>query len=312
LKYFLIGNVFTEKNISYQLAENKVFYALRINFFIKFCLFAINILAFQSFTKRAYINQTTKYHLFLSFFQNNFTMKIWKVLPLVALVSAAIFTQSCGSDPVVAPTVYGKLMAIHAAVDAPKVAVVVDGKTATAADSLAYSKATSYLDILSNATKRVVSIFVGANAVLTDSAAYNIGRYTIIAYRDSGATKPLRLSRAFPDDTTAPAATKAHLRVGHFSPDIGNVDILVSSPGQASNTVLLSNVSFKNIITAGSFGYTPVPFGTYDVKIRRTGATTIDKTISNVTFAEGKIYTVVARGYINTANSFDLTVVQNN
>jgi hypothetical protein len=90
------------------------------------------------------------------------------------------------------------------------------------------------------------------------------------------------------DDLTTPAAGKAHVRFIHLSPDAPAVDIAV-----VGGPVVFPNSSFKQ-----ASAFTPLAAGTYNLEVRVAGTSTVALTLPPITVADGKIYTVFAKGFL--------------
>jgi hypothetical protein len=91
------------------------------------------------------------------------------------------------------------------------------------------------------------------------------------------------------DDLTTPAAGKAHVRFIHLSPDAPAVDIAV-----VGGPVVFPNSSFKQ-----ASAFTPLAAGTYNLEVRVAGTSTVALTLPPITVADGKIYTVFAKGFLS-------------
>ncbi len=236
----------------------------------------------------------------------------------VAFAASTLFLASCGKDetpatPVV--TEYAKVMLYHGATDAAAVTLQIDGVTKTT-DSLKYGAATTYNQVALTAGKKVVVSASGAKSgvkIWTDSLLMNkdVG-YSYFVYQENDAAKTVAWFKTV-DDLTVPAAGKGRVRLIHLIPDLQvGVDIELAKAGaSASNNSDFTNIKFKDVKN-----FIDVATGTYDVKVKLTGTTTqpIGTVPATITVADGKIYTIVARGYANVVapRGGALTVINNN
>jgi hypothetical protein len=88
------------------------------------------------------------------------------------------------------------------------------------------------------------------------------------------------------DDLSAPAASKARVRIIHYSPDApgANVEVI-------NGPTLVGDLAFKELSP-----YLDVDAGTYNIRLVTAGANTVIVQLPNTTFAAGTIYDVVAAG----------------
>jgi hypothetical protein len=233
----------------------------------------------------------------------------------LAFGAASLLLTSCGADPaVVTPVVkeYAKVMLVHAATDAAAVNLQIDG--ATKGDSVKYGTATAYNQVELTGKKIVVTA-LGAKSgakIAVDSILMNkdIG-YSYFVYQENDAAKTVSMIKSV-DNLALPVAGKGRLRLVHLIPDLQvGVDVeLVATNGSATNRSDFSNVKFKDIAN-----FIDVAAGTYDVKVKLTGTTQLLITSPiSITIADGKLYTVVARGYANSVapRGGTLSVINNN
>lgn len=132
-------------------------------------------------------------------------------------------------------------------------------------------------------------------------------QYTLVAGGD-GSNQPLQLF-ALLDDTTAPAAGSAKLRVGHYAPFAATLaDTRVDICNDATGTALpgLTDVPFG---VASS--YLTVPAGVYDLSIAVAGTNcaTVALDLPAIAAASGQIYDVFAIGKNNATFPLEVTSV---
>ncbi|WP_322029467.1 DUF4397 domain-containing protein [Paraburkholderia sp. J76] len=214
-----------------------------------------------------------------------------KILAVICALLATILLASCGGGGDDDNTPGARLRVLHASPDAPAVDVYVDG-TKVLSD-VTYPTVSSYLNV------RAGSHVIKVNAAGTSTTVINVnpslaagGAYTAIAANFLANIQALLAT----DETTAPPAGQARVRVIHAAPDAGPVDVLVN--GQA----VLTNVPFGAISN-----YLTLPAGTYDVKVNAAGTSTtaIEATL---TVAAGTNYSAVAIGSIKTAQTNPLAI----
>jgi hypothetical protein len=234
----------------------------------------------------------------------------------VAFAASSLFLTSCGKDPdPIIPVVkdYAKVMLIHAATDAGAVNLQIDGVTKNL-DSIVYGKATAYNQVELSGKKITVSAS-GAKSglkIATDSILMNkdIG-YSYYVYQENDAAKTLAMVKSV-DDLALPAAGNGRVRLVHLIPDLAvGVDIeLVATGASATTTSNFTNVKFKDIKN-----FIDVKTGTYDIKVKLTGTTQLLLTTPvPIVIADGKLSTIVARGYSNVVapRGAALTIISNN
>ncbi len=236
------------------------------------------------------------------------------ILPFTA--ATLIFTACKPEDTT--PTVVketGKIQFYHAAVDAPAFDFQVDSKKVNT-DSIVYSKGTAYFNAEFTAGKKtgykIISSKTG-QAISTDSLQLESKDkgYSVFLYQDKDATKTIR-AFSVPDILLLPAAGKAKIRLVHLMPDVNNnIDVEAVTPGSDVTT----NSQFSNVSFPKLTDFIEIPKGSYDFKVKLSGTKTILPSFPNVnfTFEEGKIYTIVVRGYANKTGIYGgmLTMITN-
>lgn len=213
------------------------------------------------------------------------------VKKVIGTTAAFALLAGCKSDDTaVTPAAAGpaKVMVVHASPNAPAVDMLVNNTVVAA--GLAFPNSTDYLTVAAgtqNVKVRVAgttTTVIDANLSLTSNT-----NYSVFAADSVSKLTPLVLT----DDLRSPAAGKAHVRFVHLSPNAPAVDIAVQGGG-----VVFSNTAFK-----GNTAFTPLNAGTYNLEVRVAGTSTVVLTIANVTFADGGIYTVFARGFVTGTGS---------
>jgi hypothetical protein len=177
---------------------------------------------------------------------------------------------------------------VHASPDAPPVDLLVDN--AVAGSGLAFPNNTGYLNAAAG-TRNVKVRATGTSLVVIDAnLALTAGAsYTVFAVDSLSKISALVL----PDDLTAPAAGKAHVRFVHLSPNAPPVDVAV-----AGGAVVFGNRAFKEFTA-----FTPLDAGTYNLEVRLAGTGTVVLPLPGIALTAGKIYTVFARGFVGGAGA---------
>ena len=207
-----------------------------------------------------------------------------KVLGTTAALALLVGCKSDDNGVTPAPTGSAKVMVVHASPDAPAVDLLVNNTVV--ASGLAFPNSTDYLTV-SAGTQNVKVRVAGTTTTVIDanlpiSANTN---YSVFAADSVSRLAPVVLT----DDLSSPAAGKAHVRFVHLSPNAPAVDIALRG-----GAVVFSNIAFK-----GNTSFTPLNAGTYNLEVRLAGTTTVVLSLPNVTFADGGIYTVFAKGFVN-------------
>jgi Domain of unknown function (DUF4397) len=226
-----------------------------------------------------------------------------KSLGLFLLATAGFFITSCNPDDTT-PAVkeYGKVMLVHAAPSAPAVDIYVDA-TKSNTSTLSYTQNSGYFQVEAGATARKIVTKTVTGATV-DSVNIKINKdvgYSYFAYIDNDAPKTARVLAAT-DNLAAPTAGKGKVRLIHLISDIpGNIaiDVEAVAPGGVSTARNdFTNVKFKDIKD-----FIEIAKGTYDLKIKQTGTTSVILTVPSVTITDGKIYTLIANGFATKLNT---------
>jgi hypothetical protein len=177
-----------------------------------------------------------------------------------------------------------RVRVLHVSPDAPNLDVLFDG--ARVLSNVPYSAASAYL-IFPTGTHRITFNVAGTATTLIDVSQNlaNAAAYTIIAANFAASIQGLTVT----DQTLAPPAGQAAVRVIHAAPDAGPVDVLVNGQVVVANMLFGTNSGYLNLAT-----------GTYDVKVNVAGtSTTVIQTTLTANAAFN--YSVVAIGSIRTA-----------
>jgi len=142
----------------------------------------------------------------------------------------------------------------------------------------------------------------GTNYTFFVTDTLNRVRSTAIGATDPGGPRFLSVI----DNLTAPAAGNTHVRFFHLSPNAAPaVWVNILRAGTATPVTSFANRAYR-AVSAGTgttlvnfFNFTPITAGTYNIEVRTGSATgPVALTVPNVALADGKIYTIFARGLL--------------
>lgn len=199
--------------------------------------------------------------------------------------------NACSDDDntIVTPTVQkANVQVVHASPDAPGVDLLVDNTVV--GTNLTFPNFTSYLEV--NAGTRNIKVNVTGTSTTAIQANLNFEankNYSVFAVNNVASIEPLVIE----DNLSAPASGKAHVRFIHLSPNAPAVDITTTT-----GAVVFSNYSFK-----GYSAFTPLDAGTYNLQVRLAGTSTVVLDLPGIALANGKIYTVFAKGLVGGIGS---------
>ena len=192
------------------------------------------------------------------------------------------------------PTEQANVRVMHMSYDGPGVDIAVDGKVAI--QNLEYGKSSGYAKLDAGERALKVTPAGKTSPVVIDAKQKIEGKksYTIIAYEALSAIKAMVLS-----DAREPNADKAKIRVVHAA-DAPAVDI---KAGKAD-----SEPVFGNLAKGNGTAYKELPEGEYSFVITAAGSKDAVVTFKPVKLEKGKVYTVVARGTLDSKDKFDFGV----
>jgi hypothetical protein len=173
---------------------------------------------------------------------------------------AALTLAACGSDDNPDPA---RLRVLHASPDAPAVDVYLDG--AKIVSNLPYKGGTAFDSVGSGPRNITVNAAGTSTTVINVTPALSSNSaYTVIAVNELAKIEPLLV-----EDTGAPEAGKARVRVVHAAPKAPAVDIYVTAPGASlgSTAPTLANVPFKAVSSPLS-----VNGGNYQIRVTAAGS----------------------------------------
>jgi hypothetical protein len=138
----------------------------------------------------------------------------------------------------------------------------------------------------------------GASTPVVIDASLNLEAnkaYTVFAVNALANIEPLVVV----DDKTVNAA-KAKVRFAHLSPDAPAVDVKLNS---GTGATVFGNAAFKAVTN-----YLEVDAGSYTFAVTPAGTTTEVVVFNPITLENGGLYTVVALGTLNAADSYTFSV----
>lgn len=214
-----------------------------------------------------------------------------KILSVTALCA---FLVACDKDDDDTAMANAKVMVIHASPNAPAVDVRINNNAALS--NVSYPSNSNYNDVPSGATNLKVAPTGTTTYVIDANVNVEANKnYSVFAIDSVSKIKAAVVA----DDLTAPAAGKAHVRFFHFSPNAPAVDIAVTG-----GSAVFANRSFNDQATNPALAnFTPLNAGSYNLEVRLAGTNTVVLSLPGVALAEGKIYTVFAKGFVGGSGS---------
>jgi hypothetical protein len=223
------------------------------------------------------------------------------------------FAFGCGIDDNLASPTYARVKFFHGVPDAPSagVALAVDGvalntRSTILVDTLKYLGAfpatsdSSYYSYSEGSHNIKISTFAGATAFTADVPLVAGKNYTVLAADTAAKIAAVIVEDVLP----APANGQVSVRVIHLSPNAPNVDVFVS--GQSA---------FTGIAYKGATAFAPVRIdtgtvkGTINYEIRAAGTSTVALKGSLTGLLQGRVYTIVARGFLGKTPALGATTL---
>lgn len=217
-----------------------------------------------------------------------------RALWIAAIVLGTSLTLSACSedddDPVAPqPQSNSMIRVLHMSYDAPAVDVWVDGSKAIS--NLAYGESSGYATVPAG-TRSITVVPAGQTEPAVISADLPIPADQMISVLAVDALSSIDALVAM----DAEPSDMARVRFIHTVPDAPAVDIKVNDGNGSS---LFSAVGFGM-----AADYIDVPGGTYNLAVTAHGSTDALVTFGNVTLANGKVYTVIAKGTLNAQDNY--------
>ncbi|MEO6696263.1 MAG: DUF4397 domain-containing protein [Ignavibacteria bacterium] len=221
--------------------------------------------------------------------------KLYSVIVLCFILLSLAFIQGCDENNPINPQVLtARLMVLHASPDAPNLDIYINNNLVSS--NFPYLNTTNYKDVSGDAICRVTIYPTGGSVALIDTSVYcqNNKYYTLIAFDSLQNIQPLFLT----DDLTVPGSTNSSLRFIHLVPNGVTYD------GGASGKSPW--FPFYNFGVASNFR--AVTAGTYSLQVYLAGSPTVVANSNSQVLAQGKIYTMIARGFAGATGTQALGV----
>lgn len=223
-------------------------------------------------------------------------MKLSQFLGFIAVL-LTLAAAGCKSAGTIASSAQFRVM--NASVEQPSLTFLLT--TTTLSSGLAYPTATAYTQEAPGGYTVHVEPAGTTATLINQPVVFQPGiSYTFIA-AEAAFASPSLAPIFLTDDNSAPSSGQMKLRVVNASPDVGNLDVYVVSPGKNLQGVspTFSNLAFQSATT-----YQSLAPGNYEVYFTATGQKTILIDSGALTFHAGQIRTVVALdatgGYTST------------
>lgn len=196
-----------------------------------------------------------------------------------------------------------RILFVHAVPGIPAVDFYLQGNIE--ASNINFGENTSYFPVsadskssfiaevkYSGSTDNVATVF---NPELIDGKSYSM-----FIFGD-----PLAIEKElFLEDYTAPAAGDSKVRFIHLAADAPALDVVANGFKVVTNKEYYGDNQFN-----GATGFQNVTTGSYTIELRLNSDGTTILTMPNVSFNEGKVYTLIAMGLIGGAGDQALRLV---
>ncbi len=233
-------------------------------------------------------------HTFVSFnvciIKRYTIMKHFKLLKNLAWVCAgALLAAGCGKGDDPGPnTPIANIAVYHVSPDAPKIQFKLDGNVMNP-DSMAFGTYSYYLNAY--AGTREISAYQREIKKATSSVILQEGSIYSAWLTGRWATPEFVLIQ---DKLFVPAANKSYIRFVNMSVDAPALDLVTNT-----GTAVVSNKTYK---TASDF--VEITGGqNYNFVFRENGSTADKLLLPSVNIANGRMYTIVARGIYNSTGT---------
>ncbi len=210
-------------------------------------------------------------------------------LPL-CLLALMISTLGCGHSR-------ARLRAVNALLNSSNLDVVVNSNTL--ASNIAYSTASPYVFVNAASTSVQINLAGTSTNVLTSTPplATRTDTTVIVAGRSSSSVNSLVLL----DDNSMPPAGEMKLRVVNAAPDLGTVDVYVTSPNTDITAV---SPSIASLAYGASSTYLVLGGGSYQVQMTASGTKSVLLNTGTVTVNAGQVSTAVAVNPVSGTSRF--------
>lgn len=202
----------------------------------------------------------------------------------ILLVLAAI---GCKSASTVAAN--AQFRAMNASPQQSSLAVLLS--SATVAANLAYPTATAYTPEIPGGYTLHIRPSGNTTNLINQPLVFQPGTFYTVIATEAAFASPNVTAILLTDDNTPPNSGQMELRIVNASPDVGNVDVYVVSPGTSvqNATPTVSNLGFQS-----ASAYQNLAPGNYEVYFTGAGQKTVLIESGVLSFSAGQIRTVVA------------------
>lgn len=221
-------------------------------------------------------------------------MKKSKNLFLTILVTGFAFSlisvfNGCDENSVTPPVSSKSRTTItHASPNAPNVDILIGDSVI--ASNVSYPSTLPYTE-LNTGNNRIRVRATGTSAYVIDNTLFfeENKSYSVFAIDSLSKISTLFLT----DDLTVPGNTYSSVRYVNLTPNSPALDVAITG-----KSVVFPFYAFKQFSS-----FRPVNAGTVTLEVRYAGSPTPVYTLPDVTFENGKIYTIYTRGFIGSATT---------
>lgn len=212
------------------------------------------------------------------------------LIALSAIIAGSAIFSSCKKEE--EPQKYAQVNITHVSPNSPAINFITGKDTLNGASPLAYGSHTGYVNIEAG-TKTINYKYEGVDTSFIDSSfnfkeGQNYSLYIIDSFHKS---KPMIVV----DDLSAPANGKAHLRFLYLSPNGQEIDMVRMV--DTNRVPVFPKTNFKDITSFNAFDA-----GVYNFEIHIAGADTSLLRMPTLVMNNGKIYTIIVRGFQGSKN----------
>ncbi|MEO6168245.1 MAG: DUF4397 domain-containing protein [Chitinophagales bacterium] len=227
-------------------------------------------------------------------------LKIWSLIFITLIIVPFL---GCKKKEITA-----RVMLVHAAPGTPDADFYLQGDLKQG--PIEYGSNSAYQEVTIEEEGQFTSEIKDGNADTIMLSLFNPAwldgeEYSIVMYGE-----PSKLDKAiFADDFITPVAGSATVRFIHLSPNAPALDVLANGVEVVTNKEYYGSNIFN-----GATGFQDVEAGIYDIELRVNGTNIIALSVPNVNFADGKAYTIYAKGFVTGPGylKLDLGIAVNN
>lgn len=213
-------------------------------------------------------------------------MKLFQFLGFLSVL-LTLAAAGCKSASTIVANAQFRVM--NASVEQPSLNFLLT--TTTLATGLAYPTATAYNSEAPGPYTVHVEPAGTTTTLINQGVVLQPGTsYTFIA-AEAGFASPALTSILLTDDNSAPTSGQMKLRVVNASPDIGNLDVYVVSPGKSIQNI---NPTFTNLAFQSASSYQDLVPGSYELFFTAPNQKKILIDSGVLAFSAGQVRTVVA------------------